>query len=242
MQMMRFRAAFSLLELSVAILIIGILLASVATTNKLLVQAELKNIYSELTKFESASQTFRTIHGEWPGDHPGAEAFYGASETNNGDGDGFVKGSGTDEEFLFWQHMALEGLIEGSFTGAGATGDQAVVGTNVPGAEARKDLGFGIRYGIIGGAGHFKPWDSIYRTFLVGGAFRSGLDMTNSGLTGREMYLLDNKFDDGLSTSGKINGVSGADGGAGTNCEDGTSTYNAANTDKVCVIVYYLDD
>ena len=137
------KRGFSLVELSIVLVILGLLVGGVLSGQALIRAAEIKGTLSSISKYSAAALTFRDKYFALPGDMPNATSFWGASPdcytgsttlitttTCNGNGDGRVGYSNgldyssttthdsTDafyEEQMFYQHMALAGLIEGSY-------------------------------------------------------------------------------------------------------------------------------
>ncbi len=129
--------AFSLIELSIVLVILGLLTGGILTGQNLIRAAELRSITTELQAYQTAVHTFRDKYFALPGDLPNATDFWGeadadpatcatttptGTETCNGDGNGNIyhtgTGSNTSHEYMrFWQHLANAGLINGSYTG-----------------------------------------------------------------------------------------------------------------------------
>jgi prepilin-type N-terminal cleavage/methylation domain-containing protein len=127
------RNAFSLVELSIVLVILGLLTGGVLAGQSLIRAAELRSVNNEATKYISAVHTFRDKYFALPGDMANATRFWGAAHatpatcrntvstsaaTCDGNGDGRVLQTGTSmEQMRFWQHLANAGLLEGSYDG-----------------------------------------------------------------------------------------------------------------------------
>ncbi len=148
---------FTLLELSIVLVIIGLLVGGVMVGREMIRGSEKQATVSEIEALISALQNFKTKYKSIPGDMPNATDFWPAvsvgctsqtgtpQQTCNGNGDERLgEGwSGQDyERFRVWQHLSLAGMIEGSFTGV--TGPNSaydmVPNVNIPGSKR----GFGI--------------------------------------------------------------------------------------------------
>lgn len=141
--------AFSLVELSIVLVILGLLVGGIMTGQNLIRAAELRSVSSEGDTYRTAVNLFRDKYLALPGDmrnahdfwDDGADGVCGTAAECNGDGDGELEDSDVNpqENYRFWQHLALAGLITGDYTGTGAdgtvTGD-CVAGVNVPKAKA----------------------------------------------------------------------------------------------------------
>lgn len=141
-------AAFTLIELSIVLVIIGLIIGAVLVGQELIKAAEKRAIMSQKRSFEVAMMTFKNKYGDWPGDIPKAEMFFGSAggdgavnsqynalcsvpaSTNRGEtgtcnGDGNRRIAKPDdigannERFFLWQHLALAGLIDGDYEGRG---------------------------------------------------------------------------------------------------------------------------
>jgi prepilin-type N-terminal cleavage/methylation domain-containing protein len=136
------RQAFTLVELSIVLVILGLLVGGVLSGQSLIRAAELRSITSDLSKYMAATHAFRDKYFSLPGDMTNATQFWGvlagtgsdttcqntastSKATCNGDGDGSLLSTigGTAyssyENFRYWQHLANAGLIEGLYTGLG---------------------------------------------------------------------------------------------------------------------------
>ena len=148
---LRSQSGFSLVELSIVLVILGLLVGGVLSGQALIRAAELRAVTSEYNRWVTATQTFRDKYFALPGDMPNATAFWGTvgnggtgtcgnsstvsnigsgTETCDGNGDGNI---GTrlepGEAFRFWQHLSNAGLIEGNYAGVGddSSGDGLIV-------------------------------------------------------------------------------------------------------------------
>lgn len=143
--------AFSLVELSIVLVILGLLTGGILAGQSLIHAAELRAVSTERDRYLTALGTFRDKYFALPGDMTNASKFWGAADgstgstpgcatataagTCNGDGNGRISpfNQPTNGESLrIWQHLALAGLIEGSYTGYLNGGTNLVPGENMP--------------------------------------------------------------------------------------------------------------
>ena len=127
------RNAFSLVELSIVLVILGLLTGGILGGQSLIRAAELRALTTEYQRYFAAVSTFRDKYFALAGDMTNATSFWGKDTTStaqctsdsgtggtpgtcNGNGDGWI---GTDlrENYRAWQQLSLAGLIEGNYVG-----------------------------------------------------------------------------------------------------------------------------
>ncbi|PZP84903.1 MAG: hypothetical protein DI582_07515 [Azospirillum brasilense] len=147
---------FSLVELSIVLVILGLLTGGILGGQSLIRAAEIRSIGVDFNRFSTATYTFRDKYMGLPGDITNATQFWGAAHatpatcrttasttqaTCDGDGNGNLTTTGgatnlTHEMHRYWQHLANAGLIEGTYTGVGANNptsqDGSLPGVNSP--------------------------------------------------------------------------------------------------------------
>ena len=258
---------FTLVELSIVILIISLLAGGVIVGQSLLRSSELRAAVSESARYKQVIKEFQDKYMALPGDFAGATSIFGGSAgtcpatyaapitsgTCNGDGDGLitVNSSSTrvDEQFLAWQHLAKAQMIEGSFTGATGSAGGArdrIPGTNVPQSKL-KAAGWGLisvtLTDIAGGytaVPYTAPDTPPNHVLWLGGRSASATaDSVAHVLTTEEAIDIDSKIDNGLPASGMV--VSQSVSLATSNCMDTGTTptsYNAQSSGILCSLVF----
>lgn len=138
---------FSLVELSIVLVILGLLTGGILSGQSLIRAAEMRSVVSDFQRYQSAYYSFRDRYKAIPGDMTNATRFWGIAggtdgtgaacftvdsstlpdpkATCNGSGDGLIvtpTGGSSQvwqwgERYRFWQHLANAGLIEGSYSG-----------------------------------------------------------------------------------------------------------------------------
>lgn len=250
------RHGFSLVELSIVLVILGLLTGGILAGQSLIRAAELRSVTTEFNRYLSATQTFRDKYFALPGDMGNATAFWGKDTTNcngdtgsagipgtcNGNANGGV-GFGP-ESFRYWQQLALAGLIEGSYTGVTAGAFAATVSSaNAPKGKLANSLwwGYELTPDCTGGSCGTYFDGSYGNTYQFGGAVTGG-DNYNPILKPEEAWNIDTKMDDGLPVQGKMI-IRAAVGGWGA-CTNATSaaslnaTYNFTNTSLACTVEF----
>lgn len=219
--------AFSLVELSIVLVILGLLVGGVLAGQSLIRAAELRSVSTEYSRYTTAMSAFRDKYLALPGDMNNATSFWTAgtcpgtnvnttspqANTCNGDGDGTIEqaeASSTTSNgcFRFWQHLALAGLVEGSFTGVpdSATygaGTSSFVTPNIPRSKL-SSAGWGIQYiGSITDSGSTFYYGGEYGNGFYFGAVSTG-HPTVALLKAEEAWNLDTKLDDGKPATGSL--------------------------------------
>lgn len=237
------KRGFSLVELSIVLVILGLLTGGILAGQSLIRAAEVRKIGTQVTGYMVAIQTFRDKYFALPGDMTNATSFWGrdntaltqcaaqpgtasATGTCNGNGDGRVNES-SNEGPLPWRHLSLAGLIEGSYDGHHTV--PYVAGVNAPA------VGNGFWHMFAeGGSAYFGVLPDT-RT-----AIRGYADL----LSGEEGWNLDTKMDDGVAGTGTMvsSGPVGANG-----CINGPVSqtsppvqYVLATRTKVCRPIFYI--
>lgn len=249
--------AFSLVELSIVLVILGLLVGGVLSGQSLIRASELRSITTDSARYSAAIQSFRDKYFALPGDFNLATRFWNRQDASgwcssngtatvvatgvcDGDGDGAVNPRGstanaTQERFQVWRHLASAGLIEGTYTGLPTVGYQGPFSgtgdqtdrTNVPVGKLSSSLWF--TDGDI--RGHY---------LLLGGFLSASLP-SSPILTPEEAWNIDVKVDDGKPNTGKVSGTTWS---SNPNCADSFPITNSSNyrlNDKsvMCTIAFF---
>jgi len=211
--------AFTLVELSIVLVILGLLVGGVLAGQSLIRAAELRAVGKEYNDYIIANNAFREKYMAIPGDMSNATAFWGKNTTQcngdsgsagspgtcNGNGDGIIPSWNDNEQFRYWQQLSLAGLIEGQYTGITGSGsaNDAVIGVNVP--KSRLGSG-GWNIGNLGGyyAGDAFVYAYDYGTYYNFGSQFTGNSTINPIVSPAEAWNIDTKFDDGRPGRGRI--------------------------------------
>ncbi len=260
--------AFSLVELSIVLVILGLLTGGILAGQSLIRAAELRSVSTEFNRYVTATQTFRDKYMALPGDMLRATSFWGdrtecadpaiangSPGTCNGNGDMILDiASGANavgEVFLYWQHMALAGLIEGSFSplaGANGGGDN-VINSNAP-ASRISQAGWSILTRMTPYSAHAELYDGIIGTNLMLGGDTTAATArpVESILKPEEQWALDTKIDDGRPATGfvvvrtRVGCAVAANGAALTSSAADAakldSTYNLLNSALACTPIF----
>lgn len=237
---------FSLVELSIVLVILGLLVGGVLGGRSLIKSAELRSITQEVQQWQMAANAFAIKHGQLPGDYDQAAATWSGTWNGNGDGKVNFGGGGNmqGEIFTFWQQLALSGIIPGEFTGVSGPANNldVIIGRNVP-ASCYPGGGYTVAYYNEG-----ESYDGAWYTIPYGHHFEFGgkLDDWETGLpilTPEEAWSIDAKMDDGLPAKGTViarywnNLCSAADNGShsDTNLE---AHYRLTDSAVQCALIF----
>lgn len=214
------RHAFSLVELSIVLVILGLLVGGVLSGQSLIRAAELRAVSTEYSRYFTSVQAFKDKYFALPGDMANAQSFWGAAHstaatcvttttgdirTCNGNGDGIMNVSvGSNERFRFWQHLANAGLIEGNYSGVQGAGgvDEATIGTNVPRSRLN-NAGWSL-YFAPNDPGNPDIFANDYQNYMMFGAAFPTSITANPIISPEEAWNIDTKLDDGKPGTGKI--------------------------------------
>ena len=115
----RNQQGFTLIEIAIVLVIIGLLLGGVLKGQELITSARVRNLISQQDGIKAAFFGFQDRFRAIPGDYANATANI-TGVTQNGSGDGQIRraGAGTanDEHILMWEHLSRAGFINGSYT------------------------------------------------------------------------------------------------------------------------------
>lgn len=113
---MKRQGGFTLVEVAIVLVILGLLLGGILKGQELIVQAKVKNAIADFSGVSAAYYGYQDRYRAMPGDDPGAGRWAGATP---GDGDRVVGGaynalSGAPESRLWWDHLRRAGFVQGS--------------------------------------------------------------------------------------------------------------------------------
>lgn len=209
--------AFSLIELSIVLVILGLLTGGILVGKSLIRASELRSVTRDLTQINTAAMAFKDKYFSLPGDMPNAWSFWstncytasgatqgiltaGTSAICNGDGDSqlpwlYTAGVASGDGQKFFGHLRAAGLMAGNAI-MRANNSWCLPGSNVP-ATAGGAAGIDVDYdnGTIG-------WNTNF--VAVGKAYASAGGCTDVLFTPEEMWNIDQKMDDGVPLSGTI--------------------------------------
>jgi len=222
------RSGFTLVEMSIVIVIIGLIVGGILVGRDLVRAAEVRATVTQIEKYNQAVNTFRGKYGYLPGDMPATPALqfgFAARGTSCGQGDGngiiaappftcFGATEGDGETAMFWVDLSFAHLIDGSFSTANATALTGIdyTGTGLSLWFPTAKIGNG-NYVYVWSAGTCEP--SCYSSAginlfgiaaitLMAGSSNSGKITSTGNITVAQAYAIDAKVDDGMPHTGRV--------------------------------------
>jgi prepilin-type N-terminal cleavage/methylation domain-containing protein len=212
-------SAFSLIELSIVLVILGLLTGGILAGKSLIRAAELNNNLDAIKETVVAIHSFQDRYFGLPGDLNNAQSFW-STQTVNGDGDGII--DFTNEYKRVFQQLALAGLAPGSYTGGNSMADccrHTSAGTYIMVNHKNTPV-----YGVIG---------HTIRLMNDGG---NGI--LNEPQTAWQM---DTKIDDGNPGTGRMLSQNDAGGAGCVVTSGGAVAYDLAGNALLCNVRYYVN-
>ena len=134
----RRQEGFTLVEIAIVLVIIGLLLGGILKGQEMITQAKIKNIINDFNGISAAIYSYQDRYRALPGDDLNAAGRWAGTVSGNGDGQ-FGTPAGTcpagannyctllaaaptaaQETNSFWWHLRLAGFVPGATTGAAA--------------------------------------------------------------------------------------------------------------------------
>jgi prepilin-type N-terminal cleavage/methylation domain-containing protein len=254
-----YQRAFSLVELSIVLVIVGLLTGGILMGQSLIRNSELQSIVSEVQKYKDAAIAFREQYDALPGDMSDATNYWGrqinvaSCVTNSaaavatpgacdGDGDGLVEWAGavstSGEAFQFWRQLSQSKIITGQFTGLAGSGatTHVVVGTNAP-ASKLTNAGWGaFTFGnYVGDASNFAyNYGSV---LTLGGTVSNNWNFMPI-MKPEEAWNIDTKVDDGKPGAGNVITFNITSCANAANSADYAADYRVNSTSTVCGLYF----
>jgi len=186
------QSGFTLIEIAIVLVIIGILLGGVLKGQEMIENAKIKNLQNDFDGITAAIFSYQDRYGSLPGDDARAntrgwtDAAVDGSAGNGSLDPNNAFNAGANENQYMWQHLRYSGLI---------SGDPSGVVNNV-GGRANPANTYG---GLLGVARVQGNW----------GIGLSGNIICASNVPGKGASAIDAAFDDGVSNTGTVRGLVG---------------------------------
>jgi prepilin-type N-terminal cleavage/methylation domain-containing protein len=188
------QSGFTLVEIAIVLVIIGLLLGGVLKGQELVEQSKIKRVVNDFNNISAAFSTYQDRYKALPGDDINAANRWttvigGASAAAAGDGNNIINatlpqvftGSAANEGGLAWQHLRASGLV---------SGDMSTAATSTTPEQT--------------------PFNSSYGFGVSATAFALGIAPTFcASLPPKAAEQLDRQLDDGRPGTGKIRADAG---------------------------------
>lgn len=224
------QAGFTLVELAIVMIIIGLLIGGILKGQELIGNAKVTSTVAQIKSIDAASNTFRDAYNAMPGDFSQAATRLpncNANPCNNGNGNGTlgtVAGAALavgDEGTFFFNHLRAADLLGGFDGTATASFGQALPTANIGGGYL-----VGAASATGGATGLAGSTLIANQPYLVLTGQNEAAAATTGVASPTQAARIDRKMDDGQIAQGSVQS-------AGTNCADG-NVYNEDTTGAVC--------
>ena len=179
------QSGFTLVEIAIVLVIIGLILGGVLKGQVLIDNAKYKNFVKQVESYRAAYFTFQDTYRGLPGDLSNISALDASAEAGSGDGvvDGDDCGTDDEEACTVWSHLRYAGII---------AGDPGLTGATAPPTHT-----YG---GVV--------------STIATGSWGNGITETkvySKGIPGDVAQRYDNEFDDGNANTGSVARIGGDD-------------------------------
>jgi len=173
---------FTLVEIAIVLVIIGLLLGGILKGQEMITQAKIKNVIADFSGISAAYHGYQDRYRAIPGDDPNANTRWAGATQGNGDGQ--VAGTynsavAADESRHWWDHLRRAGFVAGT-------------GTQQP---------FNAVTGMLG----VQTGNAASPVAAALGGFTS-LIICSANLPDKIAIAVDTQMDDGVPSTGTVRG------------------------------------
>ncbi len=226
---------FTLIELSIVLVIISLIVGGVIGGKALINSAKLQNIAKEINILRTAVNSYELQYDALPGDHSEAQSYFGATAcpnggggTNpcNGNGNNQISDNSGYEDTRNVQHMMLADILNNNVN---------IWTSNGGGAQFMSKYGLNANLSIYYSSSAGKHYIRFANNSTSGGYY------ARSVLSPQDARSIDRKYDDDKADTGKIRGS--RTGGHyytwtdSVNCTSG-SAYRLDNSGPICILAF----
>lgn len=229
------KSGFTLVEMSVVLVIIGLIAGGIMLGQKLIRTAEVNGLIAEIEQCKSAVKAFELKYESLPGDMLDAQDYwsqcidFGVGTECNGDGDGAVE-SGNESRRAF-EHLSHAGMIPQTIS-------STLIGVS-------SSMEYYIEAPLFNS--HIRLLDVDAAGFWPDGKFypvTAYINMDDTAYPATDIIGIDVKFDDGRPLDGKIR-IFPEELDPVTGCvddNDDTAQWNYNGDSDFCHLYFLMDD
>jgi len=197
---------FTLVEIAIVLVIIGLLLGGILKGQEMITQAKIKNVIADFSGISAAYHGYVDRYSKIPGDDPCAGSSNGPVSTAicgsniarwgatsaHGDGNGIVQGAynsttTTDESLIWWDHLRRAGFVAGTGITQPFNALTGVIGVQTGDAQSATSPGPTMK-------------DASNNGFV-------GIIICSANLPDKIAIAVDTQMDDGVANSGTVRGL-----------------------------------
>ena len=255
-----YRTGFTLLELSIVIIVIGLIIGGILMGGDLIHAAEIRKTISQIQQIKTNIRAFKLKYGKYPGDFNKASQFWPSAGAIDGNGDGKIETNESNSSYYesenMFHHLNLAELMPGDYSAVSSLPLPA--GQHCMAPLELKQSQIGINY--------LKPWpvsakaltanwlivvgtkEQTLATFgnLLGSLLGNYADLetTPVGILGKDAWAIDSKTDDGKPFTGTAMGNlpnMSEDEKLSCTMTDDSNAYNITNIYLNCQLLTLMD-
>ena len=211
--MKRMQKGFTLVEIAIVLVIIGLLLGGILKGQEMITQAKIKNVISDFSGISAAYHGYQDRYRAVPGDDLNATRWGAGAVPGDGDGqvggayNAICTGATPPESCKWWDHLRRAGFINGTGSQQPLNAVNGVVGVQTGNAAGGTALG-----GV------------------------TSLIICSANLPDKIAIAADTQMDDGLISSGTVRGQlqAGVNPAINTAADAAAYAENGTNTYALC--------
>ncbi len=191
--MQRNQSGFTLVEIAIVLVIVGLLLGGILKGQELVQNAKVRNIADQQNAIKAAYYAFQDRYRALPGDYVAAGAnIPNVAPATNGDGNAQigVSGAASNEPVYAWHHLTNAGFISCSECAAQAAPPAAPSAANSP-----SNANGGVMAIVF---------DNVYNNGLLGTGNNTNNLKSGSQIPSNILAEVDRKIDDGNPRTGTL--------------------------------------